>query len=373
MVWRTSGWSGGSTGPVGFSFWQATSAGKTAAITSSDWRRWRGAGLRRPPLKRSTASDRVSVQRQRTGNIGEKITARRSTSSTVAEARNRGTSSSGRLCWGPRESSTASSLAAAWSSKSKVAQKRLRRASPSPRLSRAPKGACTTIWVPPDSSKQRSRTIRSRVGSRPSAARPAARYATACAATSSETPQRATTPATAASGIPTGERLVDPGAEGRDLLGELARCVPAPPPARRGPMAAAPWASTTRTVPAVTRVIRHEVLPEQEDVAGHRLDRPVLVDAAHHGVVGLGHHAVVAALGDRPSRGERGQPGAPPGAQPAMDAVAVQVRAGCAPSRWRPRWRAAPPPRRSPPGPGRRRAPPAGPADTAHPRRPRHP
>ena len=29
-------------------------------------------------------------------------------------------------------------------------------------------------------------------------------------------------------------------------------------------MAAAPWASTTRTVPPVTRVIRHEVLPSRK-------------------------------------------------------------------------------------------------------------
>ena len=83
---------------MGFSFWQAVSAGKTAAITSSDSMRWMGAGLRRPPLKRSTTRERLRAQRQRTGNIGEKMTARRSTSSTLREERKRGTSSSGRLC-----------------------------------------------------------------------------------------------------------------------------------------------------------------------------------------------------------------------------------------------------------------------------------
>ena len=38
--------------------------------------------------------------------------------------------------------------------------------------------------------------------------------------------------------------------------------------------------------------------PQQEDVAGHALDGPVLVHRADEGLVGLGHHAVVAELGD---------------------------------------------------------------------------
>ena len=52
------------------------------------------------------------------------------------------------------------------------------------------------------------------------------------------------------------------------------------------------------------------VRAEQEDVARHRLDGPVLVDGADEGVVGLGDHAVVADLGDRAARRERGEPGA---------------------------------------------------------------
>ena len=49
---------------------------------------------------------------------------------------------------------------------------------------------------------------------------------------------------------------------------------------------------------------------EQEDVAGHRLDRPVLVDGADERVVGLGDDAVVAGLGDGAARGDRGEAGA---------------------------------------------------------------
>ena len=69
------------------------------------------------------------------------------------------------------------------------------------------------------------------------------------------------------------------------------------------------------------------VRAEQEDVAGHRLDGPVLVDGADERVVGLGDHAVVAGLGDRAARRERGEPGALAPAQLAVDGVVVHVRA----------------------------------------------
>ncbi len=71
---------------------------------------------------------------------------------------------------------------------------------------------------------------------------------------------------------------------------------------------------------------------EQEHVAGLALDGPVLVDRADRGLVRLGHHPVVAQLGDGPAGGERRQPGPAPGPQLAVDLVAVQVgRAAAAP------------------------------------------
>ncbi len=49
---------------------------------------------------------------------------------------------------------------------------------------------------------------------------------------------------------------------------------------------------------------------EQEDVSGHRLGGPVLVDRADERLVGLQHHPVVAEFGDGSTGRERCQPGA---------------------------------------------------------------
>ncbi len=174
-VWRTSGWSGISSGPGATFSWQAASAGKTAAIRSSDSIRWMAGGFLRPPRMRSTASDRFRFHRHRDWNIGAVSTAWRTTVSTVGEARNLGTRSSGKLCCGPSDSKIASSLAAAWSSKSNVTQNRLRSARPRARFSRAPNGAWPTSCMPPASSKKRSSTMVSMVGSTPSWVSPAPR------------------------------------------------------------------------------------------------------------------------------------------------------------------------------------------------------
>ena len=129
-VWRTSRWSGISIGPGGAFSWQAASAGKTAAITSSASMRWIWIGLLRPPRNRSTASARLRFQRQRDTNIGDSSTACSSAARALSERTSAGAESSGKLCCGPSESTSASSLAAACSSKSKVTQKRLRSAKP---------------------------------------------------------------------------------------------------------------------------------------------------------------------------------------------------------------------------------------------------
>jgi hypothetical protein len=113
--------------------------------------------------------------RQRAANNGEVSTACRTTCSTVADARNFGTLSSGKLCCGPSDSKIALSLAAACSSKSNVTQNRLRNASPNARFTRAPNGACPISCIPPASSKNRSRMMTFMVGSAPSAASPACR------------------------------------------------------------------------------------------------------------------------------------------------------------------------------------------------------
>ncbi len=55
---------------------------------------------------------------------------------------------------------------------------------------------------------------------------------------------------------------------------------------------------------------------EQEHVAGHGLDRPVLVHRPDQGLVRLGQHPEVTQLRDRPARGERRETGAPAAGQP---------------------------------------------------------
>ncbi len=75
------------------------------------------------------------------------------------------------------------------------------------------------------------------------------------------------------------------------------------------------------------------VRAQEEDVPRGRLDREVLVHRADRHPVGIEHHAVVAGLRDGAAAGQRGQPRAPPGAEPPVDGVVMQVRAAAAPAR----------------------------------------
>ncbi len=65
---------------------------------------------------------------------------------------------------------------------------------------------------------------------------------------------------------------------------------------------------------------------EQEDVARHRLDRPVLVDRADERVVGLGDHPVVTGLGNGTAGREGRQARALASADLVVDRVVVEVR-----------------------------------------------
>ena len=173
-VWRASTWSGTATGPGGAFSWQAARPGQTAARRSSASMRWRWIGRRLPPCMRGSTRARLRFQRQRAPSIGWGSTAWVSTSGARALESMDCTRVSGKLCWGPSESTTVSSSAAAWSSKSNDTQNRLRRARPRARLTRPPKGAWMISCDPSLSSKQRSTTMRSRGGQMPSAPRPAA-------------------------------------------------------------------------------------------------------------------------------------------------------------------------------------------------------
>ena len=173
-VWRASTWSGTPTGPGGAFSWQAARPGQTAASRSSASMRCRWMGRRLPPFMRGSTRARLRFQRQRAPSMGWSSTAWVRTSGALALLSIDCTLVSGKLCWGPSERTTVSSSAAACSSKSKETQKRLRSARPSARLMRPPNGAWMISCEPSLSSKQRSTTIRSRVGRWPSAARPAA-------------------------------------------------------------------------------------------------------------------------------------------------------------------------------------------------------
>ena len=173
-VWRTSTWSGTTAGPGEAFSWHAASEGHTAARRSSASIRWRWIGRRFPPRWRGRTRARFRFQRQRAANMGWGSTACVNTSAARSADSMDRTLVRGKLCWGPSESTTVSSSAAAWSSKSNDTQNRLRRARPRARLTRPPNGACTMSCVPSLSSKQRSTTMRWRVGRQPSAARPAA-------------------------------------------------------------------------------------------------------------------------------------------------------------------------------------------------------
>ena len=153
----------------------ATWSGKIAASRSSAAIRWSCGATLRPPRKRRSASATVAFQRQRAANIGASSSAWTSSGRTVFELRYRATSSSSKLWLVESDRMIASSVAAACSSKLNLRQNRLRSASPHARLIRLPKGAWTTSCIPPDSSKKRSSTTVSSVGSAPSAARAAAR------------------------------------------------------------------------------------------------------------------------------------------------------------------------------------------------------
>ena len=219
-----------------------------------------GGGSFRPPCMRGMARARVASQRQRTWNMGDCSAAWASTSSRLAVETKEKIESSGKLCCGPRESSTPSSVAAACSSKSKVRQKRLRSASPKARFRRAPKGAWSTSCIPPASSKKRSATSVSWVGSAPSAARPAARYSTACRAPASGMAPSEASQAMAASRSPSRASI---SARSRDTSCESSALRPGASPFQKGTPGGAPCASSTRTTPASMRRMRQEALPRR--------------------------------------------------------------------------------------------------------------
>ncbi len=145
-------------------------------------------GTRFPPACLSNASARVLFQRHLLVNIGDCSAACTKSALTVFEETIEKTDSKGKLCCSPSEITTPSSVAAAWSSKSKETQNRFLKAKPSALLIRPPSGECMTSCIPPASSKNRSTTIRSPVGTAPRIATVSNMYSVICLAPHSVRP-----------------------------------------------------------------------------------------------------------------------------------------------------------------------------------------
>ena len=75
------------------------------------------------------------------------------------------------------------------------------------------------------------------------------------------------------------------------------------------------------------------VRAEDEDVAGHALDGPVLVDGAHRRLVGIEHHAVVGDVGDGAAVGGGHDARGLAPAEHAVHAIAMHERAGATQAR----------------------------------------
>ena len=71
-------------------------------------------------------------------------------------------------------------------------------------------------------------------------------------------------------------------------------------------------------------------IAELEDIARHALEGEVFVQRAHEEFAGHQRDVVVELIGNRAAVGHRSQPGRPPGPQPAVDPVVVQVGAAAA-------------------------------------------
>ena len=273
--------------------------------------------------KRSSASERRGVpaparleHRRLERGLVEHLLERRSGCSSSK------TASSGKLCCGPSESSTPSSVAAACSSKSKVRQKRLRSARPQARLMRRAEGrvddelhaarlveealgdhACRG-WAPRRARRAPPRRSRARAA----APRAVERAGLALEPRDGARRRRATARRPRS---PRAARRPRPTARG---------CAPGASPSQNGMVGGAPCASSTRTRPLSTRRMRHEVLPSRKTSPAMRLDGEVLVDRADLGPVGLQHDVVVGVVGDGAAGGERGQARAAAAPQLPVDA-----------------------------------------------------
>ena len=187
------------------------------------------------------------------------------------------------------------SVAAACSSKLNERQNRLRSARPHARLMRAPNGVCRISCIPPASSKKRSATIVS-IGRHDAENRLAGAHVRDGLFGARR--RRAPQSLDQATRVPRIVALVDCGAHGRDFARELDRAAQAfaVPKRNRRRRAVRVFDAHDAGFDAADRP---RVRAEQEDVAGHALDREIFVERADDVPVGLGDDVVVRGVGNR--------------------------------------------------------------------------
>ena len=211
-----------------------------------------------------------------------------------------GTSSSGKLWCGPSDSTMASSVAAACSSKLNVRQNFLRSARPSARLIRPPYGR---VDAPAACRRCRRRSARAR-GAPGVGIDAEHRAADREVVDDHRGRRRASMPARLDQPVRARRRgrprrgSSSTAARSSDTSADSSAVRAGASPIQNGTVGGASPASRTRTTPGLDLADLPRVGAEQEDVARHRLDRPVLVDGADERVVGLGD-----ARGSRRSRG----------------------------------------------------------------------
>ena len=227
--------------------------------------RWRWMGRRLPPFMRGSTRARLRFQRQRAPSIGCRSTA-------WVEAP--GARPRSRAC--PAHGSTGN-CAVGRARARRCRRRRLPairsrrrhrsaccRANPRARLMRPPNGACTISCEPSLSSKQRSTTMRSRVG-RWARAQPARRRSRPPPAgrTSAETPARWRTSVRAPSPSPARSTGSSP-ARRSETASDSSAVRAGASPSQKGMVGGRSPASYTRTVPTSTLATRHEWVPRRK-------------------------------------------------------------------------------------------------------------
>ena len=125
---------------------------------------------------------------------------------------------------------------------------------------REPKVEWMTRWVSPTSSKKRSNTMVSSVGSVPSAAWPAARYWASCWAATASSCFSSRSHASSASGPPSAS-CPSASARRRETAAESSSLRAGASPTQNGSVGAMPRASSTKILFTSTFCTRYEVLP----------------------------------------------------------------------------------------------------------------